>query len=89
MLLLLTVTMIRSRGRAVFIVFIFLFVVIVIYTYQTEERIKVRTPERKYRSSFVSSPSAVESNNTEPRLNVILLTFMSSGSTVVGNIFNL
>ena len=37
----------------------------------------------------MSSPSAVESNNTEPRLNVILLTFMSSGSTVVGNIFNL
>ena len=37
----------------------------------------------------MSSPSAVESDNTEPRLNVVLLTFMSSGSTVVGNIFNL
>ena len=72
-----------------FIVFIFLFVVTVLYTYQTEERIKVRIPERENRSSFVSTPSAVESNNTEPRLNVILLTFMSSGSTVAGNMFNL
>ena len=84
-----SVRMIKSKGHAVFVAFIFLVVVIVIYTHEPEERIKIRMSPIDNRNSFVSTPSEVQSNNTEPRLNVILLTFMSSGSTVVGNMFNL
>ena len=90
MLLLFTVKMITSKGHTVFAAFLFLFVVLLIYTYQlTEEKIKIRLPPIDNRSSFMSTPPEVRRNNTEPRLNVILLTFMSSGSTVVGNMFNL
>ena len=89
-LLLLTVKMTRrSKGPAVFVAVIFLFLIIVIYTSQSNESIRVKMPQIETRHSFVSSPSEVRTNNTEPRLNVILLTHMSSGSTVVGNMFNL
>ena len=46
-------------------------------------------PQTDTRRSFVSSTSEMTANNTETRLNVILLTHMRSGSSVVGNMFNL
>ena len=80
----------RSKGPAVFVVVIFLFLTIVIYTSQSNRRtMRIKIPQIDTRHSFVSSTSEVKANNTEPRLNVILLTLMSSGSTVVGNMFNL
>ena len=86
MLLLLTVKMTRRlKGPAVFVACFFLFVFITMYTSQSNERTMSRIPQIENRNSFVSTPS----DNAETRLNVILLTFMSSGSTVVGNMFNL
>ena len=79
----------RLKDAPVFGAIIFLFLIIVIYTSQSNERIRVKMPQIETRHSFVSSPSEVRTNNTEPRLNVILLTHMSSGSTVVGNMLNL
>lgn len=79
----------RSKSPAVFVAAIFLFVFIVIYTSQSNEKTRVRMPQIKTRNSYVTSSSKVKTKNTEPRLNVILLTLMSSGSTVVGNMFNL
>ena len=72
-----------------FVAFVFLFLIIVIYTSQSNEKTRVRMPKIETRRSFVSLTSEVKTNNTETRLNVILLTHMSSGSTVVGNMFNL
>ena len=90
MLLLFTVKMTRSlKGPLVFVAFIFLFVFIVIYMIQTNETAELRMPQIDYRKSFASKTSKEQTNNPEPRLNVILLTHMSSGSTVVGNMFNL
>ena len=90
MLLLLIVKMTRRlKGLAVFVAIIFLFLFIVIYTSQSNEMTRVNMPQTDTRRSFVSSTSEVTSNNTRPRLNVILLTLMSSGSTVVGNMFNI
>ena len=89
-LLLFTVKMTkRLKGPPVFVAIIFLFLIIVIYTSQSNERTRIKMPQIETRRSFASSPSEVRTNNTEPRLNVILLTFMSSGSTVVGNMLNL
>ena len=79
----------RLKDAPVFGAIIFLFLIIVIYTSQSNESIRVKMPQIETRHSFVSSPSEVRTNNTEPRLNVILLTHMSSGSTVVGNMLNL
>ena len=90
MLLFLTVKMTRGlKGPPLFVACIFLFVFIVIYTSQSNERTRLKMPQIENRNSLVSTPSEVETNNVETRLNVILLTFMSSGSTVVGNMFNL
>ena len=90
MLLFLTVRMTRRlKGPPVLVACIFLFVFIVIYTSQSNERTRLKMPQIENRNSLVSTPSEVETNNAETRLNVILLTFMSSGSTVVGNMFNL
>ena len=90
MLFLLTVRMIRRlKGLAVFVAIIFLFLIIVMYTDQSNEKTGVKMPQTDTRRSFVSSTSEMTANNTKPRLNVILLTHMSSGSSVVGNIFNL
>ena len=79
----------RLNGPLIFVAIIFLFVSIVIYTSQSNERTRLRFLQKETRNSFQSLTSEVKTNNTEPRLNVILLTFMSSGSTVVGNMFNL
>ena len=79
----------RLKGPPVFVAIIFLFVIIVIYTSQTNERMRIRTSQIETRNSFVSLTSEVKTIHTQPRLNVILLTHMSSGSTVVGNMFNL
>ena len=90
MLFLLTVKMIRRlKGLAVLVAIIFLFLTIVIYTNQSNEKTGVKMAQTDTRRSFVSSTSEMTANNTEPRLNVILLTHMSSGSSVIGNIFNL
>ena len=92
MLLPLTVKMTSTRlkGPAVFVAVVFIFVIIVIYTSQSNERTMIGMPQiAETRRSFESSPSEVTANKTKPRLNVILLTLMSSGSTVVGNMFNL
>ena len=77
------------KGPPVFVAGILLFVFIVIYTRQTNEKTWLRMPQMETRNSFVTPSSVVKSKNTQPRLNVILLTLMSSGSTVVGNMFNL
>ena len=61
----------RLRSFVVFVAIVFVFVLIVIYTSQSIEWTRLRMPK---------------TNNAKPRLNVILLTRMSSGSTVVGNI---
>ena len=79
----------RLKGPAVFVAIIFLFVFIIIYTSLSNERTRLKMPQIETRHSFVSPTLEVKTNNTEPRLNVILLTHMSSGSTVVGNMFNL
>jgi len=75
----------KLKGPPVFVAIVFLFVFIVIYTTQSNERTRLRMPQIENRSSFVSP----KTNNVKPRLNVILLTLMSSGSTVVGNMFNI
>ena len=86
-LLLLTVKMIKiSKGLAVFVAITFLFL-IVLYTSQSNERTRVTIPQTDTRRSFVSSTSEVTAYSTTPRLNVILLTHMRSGSTVVRNMF--
>ena len=79
----------RLNGPLIFVAIIFLFGFIVIYTSQSNERTRLRILQKETRNRFQSPTSEVKTSNTEPRLNVILLTFMSSGSTVVGNIFNL
>ena len=90
MLLLLTVMMIRRlKGLAVFVAISFLFLLVVIYRSQLNGRTRVNMPQTDTRRSFVSSTSEMTANNTETRLNVILLTHMRSGSSVVGNMFNL
>lgn len=75
-----------SIGRPVFLaVVILVLVTIVIYMTQTNEMMKElrRIPWIHTRNKFEST------NPNKPRLNVIVLTHMSSGSTVVGNMFNL
>ena len=50
---------------------------------------RLRAPQRERRNEFAIPTSVVKGNPTKARLNVILLTHMSSGSTLVGNMFNL
>ena len=57
-------------------------------TAMAKSRLNV-TPQRETRNEFVLPTSKVKTNRTKTRLNVILLTHFSSGSTVVGNMFNL
>ena len=57
-------------------------------TAMAKSRLNV-TPQRETRNEFVLLTSKVKTNRTKTRLNVILLTHFSSGSTVVGNMFNL
>ena len=70
-------------------VVIFVLVIIVIYTSQRNEMMRLKAPQRETRNEFVIPTSVVKTNLTKTRLNVIVLTHMSSGSTLVGNMFNL
>ena len=80
----------RCQSPKVFVAaVIFVVVVIVIYTGQVNETMRLREPQTEARMEFVIPTSAVKTNRTKTRLNVILLTHMSSGSTLVGNMFNL
>ena len=79
----------RLKGPPVFVAIVFLFVIIVIYTSQSNEWTRLRIPQIETRNKFLSPTSEVKTNNNKPRLNVILLTHMSSGSTVIGSMFNL
>ena len=64
-------------------------VMIVVYMSQGNEMMRLRAPPKETRNEFAISTSVVKGNPTKARLNVILLTHMSSGSTLVGNMFNL
>ena len=64
-------------------------VMIVVYMSQGNEMMRLRAPQRERRNEFAIPTSVVKGNRTKTRLNVILLTHMSSGSTLVGNMFNL
>ncbi|KAL9979931.1 hypothetical protein ACROYT_G008452 [Oculina patagonica] len=77
------------KGPPVFVAIIFLFIILLIYMSQTNERLMVGMPQIETRNNFVSPSSEQKTNHNKTRLNVIVLTHMSSGSTVVGNIFNL
>lgn len=79
----------RLKGPPVFVAIIFLFIILLIYMSQTNERLMVGTPQIEARNNFVLPSSEMKTNRNKTRLNVIVLTHMSSGSTVVGNIFNL
>ena len=68
---------------------IFALAVLVIYTGLGNEMLILRAPQTEARIELVIPTSAVKINRTKARLNVIILTHMSSGSTLVGNIFNL
>ena len=68
---------------------IFALVVIVIYMGRENEMLRLIAPQTEARIELVIPTSAVKINRTKARLNVIILTHMSSGSTLVGNIFNL
>jgi len=68
---------------------IFVPVIIVIYMSQENEMTRLTAPKRETRNESVIPTSVVTTNRTKTRLNVILLTHMSSGSTIVGNMFNL
>jgi len=81
--------MIRLKGQHVFLAGILVVVIIAIYTSQTKEMLMVRTPQIETGNDLVPPVLDVKTHRRETRLNVILLTHMSSGSTVVGNIFNL
>ena len=72
----------RLKRPPVFLAIIFLLIVPVIYISQIIDGNMARMSEIKTRNGFVKT------NRTKPRLNVIVLTHMSSGSTVVGNMFN-
>ena len=71
---------------------IFVLVIIVVYMSQgseMSEMVRLKAPQRKTRNESMIPTSVVKTNRTKTRLNVILLTHMSSGSTIVGNMFNL
>ena len=79
----------RLQGRHVFLAGILLVVIIVIYNRQTKDMLMVRTSQIETGNDLMLPVIDVKTNRTKTRLNVILLTHMSSGSTVVGNMFNL
>ena len=68
---------------------VFVLVIIVVYVSQGNERMRLKAPLRETRNEAVIPTSVLKTNRTKTRLNVILLTHMSSGSTIVGNMFNL
>ena len=79
-----------SQSCKVFAAFVTcVLVMIVVYMSQGNEMLILRAPQRETRNECPIPTSVVKANCTKTRLNVILLTHMSSGSTLVGNIFNL
>ena len=79
----------RLKARHVFLAALLVVVTIVIYTSRMKEIMMVTTPQIETGNDLMSPALDVKTNRTKTRLNVILLTHMSSGSTVVGNMFNL
>ena len=79
----------RLNGRHVFLVALLLVVTTVLYKSRTKEMMMVKTPQIETGNDLMPLILDVKPNRTKTRLNVILLTHMSSGSTVVGNMFNL
>ena len=79
----------RLIGLHVFLAVPLLSAIILIYTSRTKVMMMVGKPEIKTGNDLISPVLDVITNRTKTRLNVILLTHMSSGSTVVGNMFNL
>ena len=79
----------RLSARHVFLAALLVVVTIVIYTSRMKEIMMVTTPQIETGNDLMSPALDVKTNRTKTRLNVILLTHMSSGSTVVGNMFNL
>ena len=79
----------RLNGRYVFLVALLLVVTTVLYKSRTKEMMMVKTPQIETGNDLMPLILDVKPNRTKTRLNVILLTHMSSGSTVVGNMFNL
>ena len=83
----------EKMNRALIKVFvaipIFVLVTIVIWVGQGNKMMRLRAPQRETRNESKIPTSVVKTNRTKTRLNVILLTHMSSGSTIVGNMFNL
>jgi len=64
-------------------------IMIVVSMSQGNEMMKIRAPQRETTNEVSIPTSVVKTNRIKTRLNVILLTHMSSGSTLVGNVFNL
>ena len=83
----------EEMNRALIKVFvaipIFGLVTIVIWVGQGNKMMRLRAPQRETRNESKIPTSVMKTNRTKTRLNVILLTHMSSGSTIVGNMFNL
>ena len=77
------------RPKVFVAVAIFVLVIVLAYVSQGNEMMRLRPPPREGRSEPATPTSLVKTNSTKTRLNVILLTHMSSGSTIVGNMFNL
>ena len=89
LLLLIQMMMRRLIGPRFLLALLLLSVIIVIYTSRTKEMTMVGTPEMETGNDLMSPVVDDKTIRTKTRLNVILLSYMSSGSTVVGNMFNL
>ena len=83
----------EEMNRALIKVFvaipIFGLLTIVIWVGQGNKMMRLRAPQRETRNDSKIPTSVVKTDRTKTRLNVILLTHMSSGSTIVENMFNL
>ena len=78
------------RNPKVFVaVAVFVLAIIGVYMSQRNEMMRLRASPREATGEAAIPTSVVKTNRTKTRLNVILLTHMSSGSTLVGNMFNL
>lgn len=78
-----------QRPKVFFAIVVFVLVIIVAYMSQGNKMMRLKAPQRKTSNLSVIPTSVLKTNRTKTRLNVILLTHMSSGSTIVGNMFNL
>ena len=85
-----TVKMKRALIKVFIVIPFCVLVVLAIYVSQGNELVRLRASQpREARNMSVLPTSVVKINHTKTRLNIILLTHMSSGSTIVGNMFNL